>query len=52
MPHDKVKAAARQRMAETGEPYAVARRKVVEEHARLKAEQAGAPAPDPMHPVP
>ena len=43
MTHDKVKAVARERMAETGEPYAVARRKVLEEHARLKAQQAAAP---------
>ena len=39
MPHDKIKAAARKRMAETGEPYTAARRAVVadgrtpEEHA-------------------
>ena len=32
MPHDKIKDAARRRMAETGEPYTVARRKVTEEH--------------------
>src|ERR1700745_2837135 len=32
MPHDKTKAAARKRMAETGEPYAAARRAVVNEH--------------------
>jgi hypothetical protein len=37
---DKIKAAARKRMAETGEPYTLARRKVIEEHARLKAQQA------------
>jgi hypothetical protein len=29
MPHDKIKAAARERMAETGEPYTAARRAVV-----------------------
>lgn len=34
MPHDKIKAAARARMAETGEPYAVARRAVIEAHKR------------------
>jgi hypothetical protein len=45
MAHDKVKAAARKRMTETGEPYAVARRKVIEEHARLKAQQAEEPGP-------
>ncbi len=32
MSHDKVKAAARARMAETGEPYATARREVIREH--------------------
>ncbi len=32
MSHDKVKAAARKRMAETGEPYAAARRAVQAEH--------------------
>jgi len=32
MSHDKVKAAARVRMAETGEPYATARREVIREH--------------------
>jgi phage shock protein A len=32
MPHDKITAAARKRMAETGEPYAAARRAVVNEH--------------------
>lgn len=37
MSHDKIKTAARKRMAETGEPYTLARRMVIEEHARLKA---------------
>jgi hypothetical protein len=32
MSHDKIKAAARRRMAETGEPYATARREVIKEH--------------------
>jgi hypothetical protein len=32
MSHDKLKAAVRKRMAETGEPYAVARYKVMREH--------------------
>jgi hypothetical protein len=32
VPHDKIKAAARRRMAETGDPYAAARRAVVTEH--------------------
>jgi hypothetical protein len=32
MSHDKIKAAARQRMAKTGEPFAAARRAVIREH--------------------
>jgi predicted kinase len=32
MSHDKIKTAARERMAETGEPYATARREVIREH--------------------
>jgi len=32
MSHDKIRAAARKRMAETGEPYAAARRAAVTEH--------------------
>jgi hypothetical protein len=32
MSHDKIKAAARRRMAETGEPYSAARRAVLGEH--------------------
>jgi len=32
MSHDKIKAAARERMAGTGEPYAAARREVISEH--------------------
>ena len=32
MSHDKIRAAARQRMAETGEPYAAARREVIKDH--------------------
>jgi hypothetical protein len=32
MPHDKIKEAARQRMAETGEPYATARREVIKDY--------------------
>jgi hypothetical protein len=41
MSHDKIRAAARRRMAETGEPYAAARRAVVDEH------QGGAQIPFP-----
>ena len=32
MSHDKIRAAARKRMAETGEPYATARREVIKNH--------------------
>src|SRR5690242_6187455 len=42
MSHDKIRAAARKRMAETGEPYSAARRAVVSEH-----EAAGRQAPPP-----
>jgi hypothetical protein len=40
--HDKIKAATRQRMAETGEPYAVARRAVIKQHeaAQSRSRQA------------
>ena len=33
MSHDKIKAAARRRMAKTGEPYAAARRQAIAEHS-------------------
>jgi hypothetical protein len=42
MSHDKIRAAARKRMAETGEPYSAARRAVVSEH-----EATGRQAPAP-----
>lgn len=42
MSHDKIKAAARVRMAETGEPYGTARREVVGQH---KADSGGDPPP-------
>ena len=42
MPHDKIRAAARKRMAQTGEPYTAARRAVVSEH-----QAAGADSPPP-----
>ena len=32
MTHDKIRAAARKRMAETGEPYAIARREVIKDY--------------------
>jgi hypothetical protein len=34
MSHDKIRAAARKRMAKTGEPYATARRAVIDEHQK------------------
>lgn len=37
MPHDKIKAAARKRMAETGEPYATARREVIKDYQQARA---------------
>jgi hypothetical protein len=42
MPHDKIRAAARKRMAKTGEPYAAARRAVV---AEQQAADTGSLAP-------
>ena len=39
MSHDKIKAAARRRMAETGEPYATARREVIKEHKAARGRQ-------------
>jgi hypothetical protein len=49
MSHDKIKAAARKRMAETGEPYTLARRRVIAEHQaaqrNAKAEAAGVVGP-------
>jgi hypothetical protein len=41
MSHDKIKAAARKRMAETGEPYATARREAIKSYQTAKA---GAPS--------
>jgi hypothetical protein len=42
MPHDKIRSAIRSRMAETGEPYSVARRAVIAAHRaaeyRVRAE--------------
>jgi len=42
MPHDKIRAAARKRMAKTGEPYTAARRAVVSEQ---QAAGSGSPPP-------
>jgi len=44
MAHDKIKAAARRRMAETGESYAAARREVIRE---FRAARSGDPAGEP-----
>jgi hypothetical protein len=44
MSHDKIRAAARKRMAETGEPYATARREVIKNHQEAGA-GPGAAAP-------
>lgn len=44
MTHDKIRAAARQRMAETGESYAAARREVIREH---QAGRGDSPRADP-----
>jgi hypothetical protein len=44
MAHDKIKAAARRRMAQTGESYAAARREVIRE---FRAAGSGAPAGEP-----
>ena len=41
---DKISRAARERQARTGEPYTLARRKVIEEHARERE----APEPEPV----
>jgi hypothetical protein len=46
MPHDKIRSAARARMARTGESYAAARRAVLREH------QEGGPPPGPGQPEP
>jgi hypothetical protein len=42
MSHDKIRAAARKRMAETGEPYATARREVIKNHQAAGAGLGGA----------
>jgi hypothetical protein len=43
MAHDKIKAAARRRMAETGESYAAAKREVIREFRAASSEPAGEP---------
>src|ERR1700742_866516 len=46
MPHDKIRSAARARMAQTGEPYAAARRAVLGQHQNA-AGRGGDQPPDP-----
>jgi hypothetical protein len=41
MAHDKIKAAARRRMAETGESYAAARREVIREFRAVRSSEPG-----------
>ena len=43
MPHDKIKKAARERMAETGENYTTARRAVIAAHEAAKMVRPTAP---------
>ena len=47
MPHDKIKAAIRRRMAQTGEPYSVARRAVLAEHQGGGQDGDQDPSPEP-----
>ena len=51
MPHDKIKAATRTRMAETGEPYSVARRAVIRAHRATQNRIQAANAPVSADPV-
>jgi hypothetical protein len=44
MSHDKIRAAARKRMAETGEPYATARREVIKNYQATEAEASSSSA--------
>jgi hypothetical protein len=46
MSHDKIRAAARRRMAETGEPYATARREVIKDYQQAGAGPGAASFPD------
>jgi hypothetical protein len=46
MSHDKIRAAARKRMAETGEPYATARREVIKDHQQAGARRGVASSSD------
>jgi hypothetical protein len=46
MSHDKIRAAARKRMAETGEPYAIARREVIKDYQQAGAGPGAASSSD------
>jgi hypothetical protein len=46
MSHDKIRAAARKRMAETGEPYATARREVIKDYQQAGAGPGAASSSD------
>lgn len=46
MSHDKIRAAARRRMAETGEPYATARREVIKDYQQAEAGPGAASSSD------
>ena len=46
MTHDKIRAAARKRMAETGEPYATARREVIKNYQEAGARPGAASSSD------
>ena len=46
MSHDKIRAAARKRMAETGEPYATARREVIKDYQHAGAGPGAASSSD------
>ena len=46
MSHDKIRAAARKRMAEMGEPYATARRKAIKNYQEAGAGSGAASSPD------
>ena len=46
MTHDKIRAAARKRMAETGEPYATARREVIQNYQEAGARPGAASSSD------
>ena len=51
MPHDKIKAATRTRIAETGEPYSVARRAVIGAHRAAQNRIQATDAPVSADPV-